>query len=70
MEWVIVRFSRTRDVFINDRRVGVTNRILASFAGPQVIDLGAGGGYTPPRKKVTLKGTIREDPAIILFGET
>jgi hypothetical protein len=69
MEWVIVRFPRTRDVYIDHRLVGVTNRLLATFAGPQVFDLGPDGGYQPSQKKITVKGTLSEDPKIILFAE-
>lgn len=70
MEWVIVRFPRTRDVFIDDRLVGVTNHLLATHAGPQVFDLGPGGGYRPSRKRVTVTDTVPEDPKIVMFLES
>ena len=49
MEWVEVQFPATRDVFIDKRLVGPTNKLLVTREGRQTIDLGPGGGYRPAR---------------------
>ena len=69
MEWVIVRFPRVRDVFIDQRLVGQTNLLLSTKAGPQRFDLGPGGGYRPVQKKVTVANTDVDDPLVIAFLE-
>jgi hypothetical protein len=70
MEWVIVRFPRSRDVYIDGRLVGATNEILTTVAGPQTFDLGPGGDYRPPERLVTVSDTAPDAPQVVRFQQT
>lgn len=67
MEWVIVKYPRVRDVFIDGRRSGPANRILIVREGTQTFDLGKPLDYRPSRQTVTVTGSSAADPAMVEF---
>ncbi|MGH8472316.1 MAG: hypothetical protein ACREVJ_07680 [Gammaproteobacteria bacterium] len=67
MEWVIVKYPRVRDVFIDGRRSGPANRMLIVREGKQTFHLGTPIDYRPPRRSVTVTGTSAADPAMVEF---
>jgi hypothetical protein len=67
MEWVKVAYSNTRDVFIDGRRSGETNRVIAVAAGTHEFHLGTPVDYTPDKQKVAVKNTSIGNPLQIDF---
>jgi hypothetical protein len=73
MEWVIVNYPGTRDVFFSNalyknQRWGTTNRVLSMPAGQATIDLGRPVDYSPSKQSLVITGTSVEDPLKIKFG--
>jgi hypothetical protein len=67
MEWVVVSYPRVRDVFIDGRRSGQTNELLAAREGEQEFDLGEPVDYRPRRQIVVVTGTTAGTPERIRF---
>jgi hypothetical protein len=67
MEWVVIKYPRVRDVFINGRRSGATNRILAVAEGTHRFDLGVPSDYCPDRRIITVTETSDGAPMNIEF---
>ena len=67
MEWVKVAFPSTRDVFVDGRRSGATNRLIAVPAGSHEFHLGTPVDYAPDRHKVAVKNTSIGNPLQIDF---
>lgn len=67
MEWVKISYPKTRDVFIDGRRSGETNRPIAVPAGAHEFHLGPPVDYAPDRQKVTVKNTSIGNPLPIDF---
>ena len=75
MEWVIVNYPGTRDVFFSNalyknQRWGTTNRLLSMPAGQATIDLGMPVNYSPHRQTIMIIGTSVENPMEIEFGRS
>jgi hypothetical protein len=62
MEWVVVKYPRVRDVFIDGRRSGETNRLLVVAEGTHRFDLGMPPDYAPDRQIVTVTDTADGAP--------
>jgi hypothetical protein len=67
MEWVVVRYARVRDVFIDGRRSGQTNCILAVAEGTHRFDLGVPSDYSPDKRIETITGTSDGAPLNVDF---
>jgi hypothetical protein len=67
MEWVRVAHPNTRDVFIDGRRSGETNKVIAVAAGTHEFHLGLPLDYGPDRQKLTVKNTSIGNPMQIDF---
>ena len=67
MEWVIVGYPRTRDVFVDGRRCGETNRLLIVREGTQAFHLGTPADYQPAKQKVKVTKTTPSAPMAIYF---
>lgn len=67
MEWVKVGYPRVRDVFVNGRRWGETNRVLIVREGTQVFHLGEPADYRPERRRVKVTHTSAAAPLPIDF---
>ena len=67
MEWVIVTFPRTRDVFVEGERAGRTDRPLTVPTGRQRFDLGTPVDYQPDHQDVDVTGTTENRPMTIAF---
>lgn len=70
MEWVIVRYPRIRDVFIDGRRSGPTNHLLIVREGTQTFHLGLPVDYRPQRQTVVVTGTSAANPQLIDFEQS
>lgn len=68
MEWVIVTYPRTRDVFIDTRRSGQTNRLLIVSEGTHEFHLGVPVDYRPRKRVVPVTDTTPDDPLKIAFA--
>lgn len=69
MEYVIVSFPTSRNVFINGNQNGKTNEKLRVPAGTHRFDLGPLKNYTPDFQDVPVSGTTVLDPKMILFSK-
>jgi len=67
MEFVVVTYPRIRDVFIDGRRVGPTNRVLFVPRGRHLFDLGKPVNYRPPQQSVNVINTSPMTPAFVHF---
>ncbi len=69
MEYVEVRFARTRAVYVDGVESGTTNRILRVGAGTHSFDLGEPADYRPPEiiRRISDSNELR--PAIVEFEE-
>jgi hypothetical protein len=70
VEWVIVTYASTRDVFVDGRRTGATNQMFITREGTQTFDLGVPVDYRPPKRRVTVTDTVPADPMTIDFQST
>jgi hypothetical protein len=68
MECVIVTYPGTRDVFIDGRRTGQTNRLLRVREGTQRFHLGIPADYAPRSRTATVTGTSAATPMLIAFA--
>jgi hypothetical protein len=68
MEWVFVTYPGTRDVFIDGRRSGQTNRLLIVGEGTYQFDLGLPVDYRPRKRVVTVTDTTPDAPMMIEFA--
>ncbi len=68
MEYVIVRYEETREVFIeDDTPLGSTNQTLWITEGTHVFTLGEPRDYRPASIKTRVSGTTRENPLEVRF---
>ena len=67
MEYVNVRFSKPRKVYINGIETGTTNGILRIGSGTQCFDLGDPKDYHPPEMVVAIYNTNPLEPIIVEF---
>lgn len=67
MEYVIVKYPDTRDVYIDDVLNGQTNEILYIDAGTHTFDLGKPEDYLPDEQDVVVSGTNVLTPMEITF---
>jgi hypothetical protein len=68
MEWVKVIYPGTRDVFVDERRVGQTNVVLAVPQGSHRFHLGVPSDYAPRRRTLEVVGTSPLVPQELAFG--
>lgn len=69
MEFVIVRFPRSRSVIMDNAPAGNTNTRLPVQAGTHVFDLDVPDDYTPPSQTVQVIGTTPQQPMDVVFTE-
>jgi len=69
MEYLVVRFSRSRAVMIDGEIHGRTDVLIELEAGTYTVSLGPPPNFTPPRQQVTLKDTSPLDPKEVVFHE-
>ncbi len=67
MQWIIVNYTRTRDVFVDGRRSGQTNRLLIVGDGTHEFDLSVPVDYKPRKRTITVTGTSAASPTEIKF---
>jgi hypothetical protein len=67
MQWAIVNFPDSRDVYIDGVQSGQTNETLAVGDGTHLFDLGLPLNYDPPAVHQPVSGTTYNSPAEIDF---
>ncbi len=67
MEYLVVRFPRSRRVIIDDEFNGRTDKVIEIEAGKHVVSLGPPSNFTPDERPVTLKGTSELEPCEVSF---
>ena len=69
MEYVEVRFSKPRSVYVDDEENGQTNTILRVGTGTHSFSLGEPMDYAPPEIIERIFDTNELEPFIIEFEE-
>ena len=66
-EYVKVSFPTRRQVRVDGKPGGFTNKIFQVETGNHVFDLGSKMNYRPEQVECMIKGTLPEEPMIIAF---
>jgi len=67
MEYLVVRFPRSRRVLVDDEFNGHTEDLIELEAGRHVVSLGPPYNYTPEEQTIILKETAELDPREVSF---
>jgi hypothetical protein len=67
MEYVEVKFSGSRPVYIDGAQSGSTNKILRVGSGTHAFDLGQPKDYQPAEVVIRVKDTSALSPLVIEF---
>lgn len=67
MEFVTVKFAKSRAVFIDGKEAGLTNMVLRTNEGTHRFDLGTSEDYQPRSRKVKITGTTSINPQEVIF---
>jgi hypothetical protein len=59
MEYVFIKYFRSRNVFMDGNFLGKTSETLRVEKGKHRFDLGVPKNYTPHLKKITVKDTTQ-----------
>jgi hypothetical protein len=70
MQWVIVTFPDSRDVYIDGVQSGRTNEPSAVGDGTHLFDLGLPLNYDPPAVQRYISGTTYNSPLEVPFTKT
>jgi len=68
MEFIVVRYSNPRDVFIDGMPMGKTDKTLRVEAGIHTIDLGDPRDYIPNQYSLDVQGTTPLSPLEVRFA--
>ena len=69
MEHVIVRFPESRNVFIDDREGGITNKKFKVNEGKHTFKLAGPKDYRPNWRRPTVTGTNPIEPMEVIFDK-
>jgi hypothetical protein len=69
MEFLVVRFPRSRRVKIDGEFQGRTDELIELEAGTHTVSLGPPPNFTPESRKIVLKDTSVNSPREIAFDE-
>lgn len=67
MEFLVVRFPRSRRVKIDDEFNGRTDEVIEVEAGSHVVSLGPPDNFKPAKREIVLKDTAELAPMEISF---
>jgi len=70
MEYLLVRFPRSRRVIIDGEFNGRTNELIELEAGTYTVSLGPPPNFTPESRRVVLRNTSALEPKEVTFDET
>jgi hypothetical protein len=70
MQWVIVTFPDSRDVYVDGVQSGQTNETLAVGDGTHLFDLGLPLNYDPPAVHQQVSDTTYNSPLEVPFDKT
>ena len=68
MEFIVVKYYRKRNVFMDGHLIGKTGETLRVQEGTHRFDLGQPQNYTPSYRKKQVTATISADPMAISFS--
>ncbi len=69
MEYLLVRFPRSRRVLIDSEFNGRTNVLIELEAGTYTVGLGPPANFTPESRRVVLKDTGKFEPKEVAFDD-
>ncbi|HSB73676.1 MAG TPA: hypothetical protein VLT62_30485 [Candidatus Methylomirabilis sp.] len=69
MEFLIVRFPRSRRVLIDDEFNGRTDEVIELEAGTHTISLGPPANFTPESRRIVLRDTSPLEPREVAFDD-
>ncbi|HEY7214755.1 MAG TPA: hypothetical protein VIC28_09005 [Thermoanaerobaculia bacterium] len=67
MEYIVVRFRDSRDVFVDGQQMGKTDETLRVEAGRHTVDLGEPENYTPKWRRPVIQDTTSLCPLEVTF---
>jgi polygalacturonase len=67
MEFVVVSYFRSRNVYLDGKLIGKTNQTLRVEEGTHLVDLGEPKNYAPPSQKIRMTATTQILPLEIEF---
>lgn len=67
MEYVIVKYPKSRTVLVDDEKAGLTNVILRMDEGTHKFALDGAKDYTPLSQTLEIKGTNPVSPKEVTF---
>jgi hypothetical protein len=67
MEFIIVRFRKVRDVFVDGMPMGTTGEKLRVEEGRHLVHLGDPRNYAPKWRRPDVTGTTSIEPMEIVF---
>jgi hypothetical protein len=70
MEYLYVKYFRSRYVFLDGNRLGRTNKSLRVEAGSHRVDLGEVKNYAPEFHDIAISGTTQAFPMRVEFVYT
>ncbi len=69
MEFLVVRFPRSRRVVIDDEFNGRTDEVIELEAGTHMVSLGPPANFTPESRRIVLRNTSPLEPREVVFDE-
>lgn len=69
MEFLVVRFPRSRRVLIDDEFNGRTGELIELEAGTHTVSLGPPANFAPPFQRIVLRNTSALEPREVAFDE-
>ena len=67
MEFIVVKYFRSRNVYLDGNLIGKTNQTLRVEEGTHLVDLGQPDNFTPASQKIRVTGTTQILPLEIEF---
>jgi hypothetical protein len=69
MEYLVIRFPRSRRVVIDAEFNGRANELIELEAGTYTVSLGPPANFTPESRRIVLKNTSALEPKEVTFDE-
>jgi hypothetical protein len=69
MEYLVVRFPRSRRVLVDDEFNGRTDELIELEAGTHTVSLGPPANFTPESRRIVLRDTSELEPREVAFDD-
>ena len=69
MEYLVVRFPRSRRVLVDDEFNGRTDELIELEEGTHTVSLGPPANFTPESRRIVLRDTSELEPREVAFDD-